>query len=702
MMWKPAGHAQRDLTSSHPLPLVEEEVRAEPASANTTLQSPLMMAASPGSTVDLNCNHTALVTSPPPATSLGSPVVSGSLRNLPYERRLSTGSVPFRVVSSIFHSIQSSPVLRRKGTNSRPAFAPGCSSLEILVSSDPGRFVLEFLDVYDLSQLIQCSQNLRQTTDRESLWHQRTCAQFPRWVGQKRPVASTWKAIYISEHRGFVKPVLAMLKNTVTLAVGQFLRLNFLPVTAADGAEPDSTLEAIDDFSNPPENVRVVLERNGHYKSLFKAKQQIVHSQAACMQQARFMPLLLISFVSLLICEVVAPDFFVYPYFVVSDASRGELVQGQFIDMSVGYRFWPFFLYTAIITLCTARFDRLEQSHLQSEVLWWKMFENTLVNTFHECQFRYVNICMAMFGIIALDWTVEMFCYTMSFFGVLLSVRSTIRELRDLCSACIPAHEPSEDVLVAPNGPAAAAAAAAAGVIDAPDGVGHAAPAAQPAPLPTSAPSTFSLLGSPFLASSSLWPVRKTLTLFGSVVALLVNAAWLQYHWRYDFCEWLSHQVVTPLFHLITFGIHRNVVYGHSDTTTMFCSAIMILLLVEILVNIRWARLRSAEPLSRGRIAFVTARSLINSHVYIYIMMHVGAWHVLYVKLTEEILTHSIEYAMVRLGLAGGVHEDARRNGGSKSVWVDHRTFIVFALALIGTLFGVILNGHHVLASVGR
>jgi len=88
--------------------------------------------------------------------------------------------------------------------------------------------------------------------------------------------------------------------------------------------------------------------------------------------------------------------------------------------------------------------------------------------------------------------------------------------------------------------------------------------------------------------------------------------------------------------------------------------------------------------------------------VYIYIMMHVGAWHVLYVKLTEEILTHSIEYAMVRLGLAGGVHEDARRNGGSKSVWVDHRTFIVFALALIGTLFGVILNGHHLLASVGR
>ncbi len=445
------------------------------------------------------------------------------------------------------------PLSSSVGRPSSPVLTNPTSFFTSRMPTDVVRHILSFLETHEFLQTLVCNKHLKQAGMHESVWRYRTQADWHLAPDSKSPELS-WRDCYIHEYTEYFMPVTCLLRE------GSSPSLNIIGYVRDSGSNP---------FLHPSDDLQERLGKNASLRSAFRAQQRIAMSQEQFFHQMLVFPLLLVSWITLLVTEFFFPDFFTYPYFVVADASYGLMHCGLLLDLSIAYRFAPLYLFSMLATFALTQVDTESQMR---QVFTWKVTENVLRKFLHEFEFRYVLICGLMLLIASSHFLIETFGIIMSLSGVMLSLRG---------------------------------------------------------------------MWSPFGGGNVSFSALRT-----DLLHLFANLLWLYFHWNYDLI-WLTVDHVTlPIFHLVTFGLHRHVVYG--ENINLFCSSVLVLLLIEVLINVEFARRSTrTSPLSVWRLCAITICTLVNSHVMIYVVFHVGAWHVLMLKFFEELFNIVVHYLLI-------------------------------------------------------
>lgn len=123
---------------------------------------------------------------------------------------------------------------------------------------------------------------------------------------------------------------------------------------------------------------------------------------------------------------------------------------------------------------------------------------------------------------------------------------------------------------------------------------------------------------------------------------LLANILWFAFHVAFDAVP-LAVRFAAAVFHMVTFGIHRDTVGGPG--MRVFCASLAVLVVIELFVT----HARRRHSVRDENALWTAARSLVNSHFYIYVLLHWGGWHVMLFKGLEWAVIHTVEAVVAHL-----------------------------------------------------
>eukprot|EP00475_Leptophrys_vorax_P028292 TRINITY_DN40880_c0_g1_i1.p1 TRINITY_DN40880_c0_g1~~TRINITY_DN40880_c0_g1_i1.p1 ORF type:complete len:526 (+),score=119.16 TRINITY_DN40880_c0_g1_i1:115-1692(+) len=298
----------------------------------------------------------------------------------------------------------------KNSSDSTVAFSSPRSPSVLLVAhlllqlpSDFSSYVLSFLPLRDLVNLMLVSKKFKDICDSEKGWTVRLRSRYPNDVNLK-PQGTLYKQFYIQKHTRTFGPVIEMLQRFAPFRI------------LTQGMIQNSVNQII----HPPEEISGVLRQSSRLRKLFRERQQIVGHLLQLNANLHKLPGIFAQCLMVIVCESVMPEFFNYPY----------------LGFSLNRMFnWSYFMIMALSIVVLGVFPSVLSiinepgGMIQSnDVYRWILFDELMYRIIKEVCLRWISLCMIMVAAITID---VLFAYVHPCLMVYYTVRDLFRGLHN-------------------------------------------------------------------------------------------------------------------------------------------------------------------------------------------------------------------------------------------------------------------------------